>query len=54
MLLISVKKILTCNYDPAFPKDFEKGINQFGIRYDERIFDRLFSDFNLLRLGELV
>jgi hypothetical protein len=42
------KTILTCNYDPAFPNDFEKGIDQFGLRYDERIYDRLHSDFNFI------
>lgn len=42
------KTILTCNYDTAFPNDFEKGIDQFGIRYDERIYDRLHSDFNFI------
>ena len=42
------KTILTCNYDSAFPNDFEKGIDQFGIRYDEKIYDRLHSDFNFI------
>ena len=43
-----LKTIITCNYNPSFPNSFEKGIDEFGIRYDGRIYDRLFSDFNFI------
>lgn len=42
------RTIITCNYHPLFPNDFEKGLDEFGTRYDERIYDRLFSDFNFI------
>lgn len=43
------KTIITCNYNSSYPNDFEKGLDEFGIRYDERIYDRLFSDFNFIQ-----
>jgi hypothetical protein len=43
-----LRTIITCNYDPSFPNSFEKGLDEFGIRYDGRIYDRLFSDFNFI------
>lgn len=43
-----LKTIITCNYDPSYSNDFEKGLDEFGIRYDGRIYDRLFSDFNFI------
>lgn len=43
-----LRTIITCNFDPSFPNNFEKGLDEFGIRYDERIYDRLFSDFNFI------
>lgn len=42
------KTIITCNYHPLFPNNFEKGLDEFGTRYDGRIYDRLFSDFNFI------
>lgn len=44
------KTIITCNYDNSFPNNFEKGLDEFGTRYDERIYDRLFSDFNFIEV----
>jgi hypothetical protein len=46
-----LRTIMTCNYDPSFPNNFEKGLDEFGNRYDERIYDRLFSDFNFIQAG---
>jgi hypothetical protein len=43
-----LKTIITCNYNPSFADNFEKGLDEFGIRYDGRIYDRLFSDFNFI------
>jgi hypothetical protein len=42
------KTIISCNYHPSFPNNFEKGLDEFGIRYDQRIYDRLHSDFNFI------
>lgn len=42
------KTIISCNYDPSFPNNFHKGLDEFGIRYDGRIYDRLHSDFNFI------
>lgn len=43
-----LRTIITCNYDESFPNNFEKGLDEFGTRYDARIYDRLFSDFNFI------
>lgn len=43
-----LKTIITCNFASSDPDNFQKGLEEFGTRYDERIYDRLFSDFNFI------
>jgi len=38
----------TCNYDPDFPGDVEKGLKQFYTKYGGRIYDRLHEMFNIV------
>lgn len=42
------KTYVTCNYDPNYPNDLEKGIDEFGFRYGERVYDRIFEMFNII------
>ena len=39
---------LTCNYSDAHPNDLEKGIDDFGIRYGGRVYDRMSEKFNVV------
>ncbi|AGO48750.1 DNA replication protein [Cellulophaga phage phi46:3] len=38
----------TCNFNDEFPDDVSKGLEQFGLKYGSRVFDRLFSMFNVV------
>lgn len=42
------KTYVTCNYDPNYPNDLEKALDEFGNRYGERVYDRLFEMFNII------
>lgn len=44
------KTIITCNYDNEYPDDFIKAIDEFGTKYGERIYDRLFEMFNFIEI----
>ena len=44
----SFKTHITCNFDSEFPNDVEKGIYEFGTRYGERVYDRIFEMFNVI------
>jgi hypothetical protein len=39
---------ITCNYDPKFPNELERGLFEFGNRYGGHIFDRLLEMFNII------
>lgn len=43
------KTLITCNFDKAFPSDFEKGLDQFGLKYGGHIYDRILDDFNFIQ-----
>lgn len=42
------KTIITCNYDPLYHNNFEKGLDEFGTRYGGHIYDRLLDNFNFI------
>lgn len=44
----SARTIITCNYDEKYPNDIEKAIDEFGTKYDGRIYDRLFEMCNII------
>ncbi|MFN3968496.1 hypothetical protein [Flavobacterium sp.] len=44
------RTIITCNYDDNFPDDYEKSLDEFGIKYDSRIYDRIFEMFNIIEV----
>lgn len=39
---------ITCNYSEE-NLDLEKGLKQFSVKYGKRIYDRIFSDFNIIK-----
>lgn len=39
---------ITCNYDPNYEGDIEAGLNEFGVKYGGRVYDRLFEMFNIV------
>lgn len=39
---------LTLNYSDEHPEDLKIGLEQLGIRYGSRVYDRLFSMFNII------
>lgn len=43
------KTLITCNFDPAFPNDFDKGLDQFGIKYGGYVYDRILDNFNFIQ-----
>ena len=47
------RTIITCNYDKNHPNDLEKAIDEFGTKYDGRIYDRLFEMFNIIEVKDL-
>lgn len=44
----NLRTYITCNYRPEANGDLEQGLSQFGERYGSRVFDRLFSMFNIV------
>lgn len=42
------KTYIICNYDPKFPRDVEKALDQFLLKYGGRVYDRLFEMFNII------
>ena len=42
------RTIITCNFDENHPGDLSKALEEFGIMYDGRIYDRLFEMFNIV------
>jgi DNA replication protein DnaC len=43
------KTLISCNFDPAFPNDFAKGLDQFGTKYGGHIYDRILNNFNFIQ-----
>lgn len=43
-----MKTILTCNFDENFPGDYGKALDEFGTKYDGRVYDRIFEMFNII------
>ena len=39
---------ITCNYKDGTDQDLKKGLEQFGDKYGSRVYDRLYSDFNII------
>lgn len=44
------RTIITLNYDVDCPNDYMKALDEFGMRYDGRIYDRLFEMFNIIEV----
>ncbi|WNH10010.1 hypothetical protein [Thalassobellus suaedae] len=44
----SLRTYITCNYKDDTNDDLEVGLAQFGERYGSRVYDRLFSMFNII------
>jgi len=42
------RTILTCNFSEEFPNDIEAAITEFGLKYDHRIYDRIFEMCNII------
>tara|TARA_R110002167_G_scaffold81296_1_gene222658 strand:+ start:609 stop:1487 length:879 start_codon:yes stop_codon:yes gene_type:complete len=38
----------TCNFNDNYPNDMDHGLMQFGEKYGSRVYDRLFSMFNII------
>ena len=45
------RTIFTCNFDENYPDDYLKAIEEFGSKYDGRIYDRIFEMFNIIVVG---
>ena len=43
-----MKTIITCNFDNNFPEDYGKALEEFGTKYDGRVYDRIFEMFNII------
>lgn len=43
-----IKTFITCNYNENFPGSIEKGVEEFGLKYGARVYDRLFEMFNVI------
>lgn len=43
-----VRTYITCNYNDGFPNDLNVALKDFGVRYGNRVFDRLFEMFNVI------
>ena len=46
------RTIVTCNYQENYPNDIGKAIEEFGTKYDGRIYDRLFEMFNIIEVKD--
>lgn len=42
------KTHVTCNYNTKYPDNTEKAIDEFAIKYGERVYDRIFEMFNII------
>ena len=45
------RTIVNCNYEQGYPNDYKKALDEFGTKYDGRIYDRLFEMFNIIVVG---
>lgn len=45
------RTILTCNFDQDYPNNLSKSIDEFGIKYDFRTYDRIYGMFNIIEVG---
>lgn len=44
------KTIIICNFNDAHPENFQEALNEFGIKYGSRVFDRIYEMFNLIEV----
>lgn len=47
------KTIIICNYTDNYPNNLQEALNEFGIKYGSRIYDRLFEMFNIIEVKGL-
>lgn len=38
----------TCNFDPKHPNDIVRAVDEFALKYGERVYDRIFQMFNII------
>lgn len=42
------KTYLTINFDSNYPNDIHKALDQFAVKYGDRVYDRIFEMFNII------
>lgn len=42
------KTYATCNFDPKYPNDIVRAVDEFALKYGERVYDRIFEMFNII------
>lgn len=42
------KTFITCNFRDGYPNNIEEALNEFSVKYGERVYDRIYEMFNII------